>query len=176
MTIRNFLISFLFLSLSVALSFSLFAIANPSKAAPVAASAQGVEAGLVHSAWYSRENRGIARLCREPSSRWAQHGAEHIEEELSLTADQRTALDGVTQKLNALTAAVYKACTANVSETADAPAPEKLAVLEGMTQAALTAMSDVRRAFASFYATLSSDQKSQVDDFLQHGKRRGWWH
>lgn len=175
MTVRNLLISFIFLSLSIALSFSLFAVANPSAAY---AANNGIRADTQHLqlAWHSRDNRGIARLCREPSSRWAKHGAEHIEDELSLTADQKAALAVVTEKLNALTAAVYKACTTNVSDTANASAPDKLAVIESMTEAALNAMKDVRQAFASFYATLDADQKAQVDDFFQHGRRRGWWH
>ena len=175
MTIRNMLISFIFLGLSIALSFSLFAIANPS-AAYAAGGYANVETRYVQLAWHSRDNRGIARLCRQPSSRWAKHGAEHIVDELSLNAEQTASLAVVTEKLNALTAAVYKACTTNVSDTANAAAPEKLAVIEGMTEAALTAMKDVREAFARFYATLDADQKAQVDDFFQHGHRRGWWH
>ncbi len=176
MTIRNFLVSFAFLSISVALSFALFAIANPAAAAQAAEQTSSVDTRYVQLAWHSRDNRGIARLCREPSSRWARHGAEHIEDELSLSAPQKAALDVVTEKLNALTAAVYKACSTNVSDTADAAAPEKLAVIESMTEAALDAMKEVRKAFADFYATLDSDQKAQVDDFFQHGRRRGWWH
>ena len=176
MTIRNFLISFVFLSISVAVSFALFAAANPATAAPAAEQPFSADTRFLQLAWHSRDNRGIARLCREPSSRWAKHGAEHIEDELSLTTTQKAALDKVTEKLNDLTAAVYKACTANVSDTAEAAAPEKLAVIESMTEAALDAMKEVRKAFADFYATLDADQKAQVDDFFQHGRRRGWWH
>ncbi len=178
MTLRNAFMSLFFLCLSVAISFSVFAIANPSaaQAEEIVGATSNVDARYVTPVWHSRENRGIARLCREPSSRWTRHGAEHIEDELSLTAQQKAALGKVTEKLNALTAAVYKACTTNVSATVDASAPEKLAVIEGMTEAALTAMKEVRVAFADFYATLDADQKAQVDDFLQHGKRRGWWH
>ena len=178
MTLRNAFISLFFLCLSVAISFSVFAIANPSaaQAEEIVGAASNVDTRYVTPVWHSRENRGIARLCREPSSRWARHGAEHIEDELTLNTQQKAALGKVTEKLNALTAAVYKACTTNVSATVDSSAPEKLAVIEGMTEAALTAMKEVRVAFAEFYATLDSDQKAQVDDFFQHGKRRGWWH
>ncbi len=173
MTIKNLFISFFFLGISIALTFGLFAAANPATAAETI---NRVETEHVQLAWHSRDNRGIARLCREPSSRWARHGAEHIEEELTLDETQKAALDVVTERLNDLTAAVYKACTTNVSETASSPAPEKLAVIESMTAAALNAMKGVREAFANFYDVLNSDQKAQVDDFLQHGRRRGWWH
>ncbi len=176
MTIQNVLISVLLFGMSVAVSLAFFAAANPTTAAPNGARTVADSEHPVQLVWHSRENRGITRLCREPSSRWARHGAEHIEDELTLNDTQKAALAVVTEKLNALTAAVYKACTTNVSDTVTSPAPEKLAVIEGMTEAALDAMKEVRKAFGQFYATLDSDQKAQVDDFFQHGKRRSWWH
>ena len=116
--------------------------------------------------WGAR--RGMGWMCSPQSAGLAEWRKERIERLVKPTEAQRKALDELQAASTKAAQIVADACPREFP----ASAQSRLELMEKRMEAMLTALKTVRPAFDAFYATLTDEQKAQINSA---GPRRWGW-
>jgi hypothetical protein len=126
--------------------------------------------GEGHGHHLGRHGRGhrLARLCSERREERLADLVGFVESFVDFTPEQGAAWSGLTAALDSGSERIGAAC--GELETAGRPeiAPDTVARLEILLEAALEAVREVRPAFEGFYATLDAEQKAAIDRLAMH--------
>lgn len=113
--------------------------------------------------------RGMGWMCSPQGAGLAEWRKQRIEQLLKPTEVQRKALDDLQAASTKAAETVTAACPREFPASAQA----RLELMEKRMEAMLTAIKTVRPAFDAFYATLTDEQKAQLN---KAGPRRWGWH
>jgi hypothetical protein len=109
-----------------------------------------------------------AGMCDPRAAGLAEWRIEAIERAVRPTESQRKGLDDLKAASTKAAETIAAACLRDFPETA----PARLELMEKRLDAMLTAIKTVRPAFDAFYASLTAEQKTELD---RAGPRRWEW-
>ena len=112
---------------------------------------------------------GMGMLCDPRAAGMAEWRMERIEKVVQPTEAQRAALNDLRTASTKAAEQISAACPREFP----ASASSRMELMEKRLETMLAAMKTVRPAFDAFYATLSAEQKTKLD---QTGPRRWGWH
>jgi LTXXQ motif family protein len=112
--------------------------------------------------------RGMRAYCNPQAAGFGAWRLEQIDRVVKPDEKQRKAFDDLRAASDKAAQSLSTACPKDVPKTMS----ERLAFMETRMTAMLDAVKAVRPAFDAFYATLSSEQKTRLDESRPH--RWGW--
>ncbi len=118
-----------------------------------------------------RGGHGMGMICGEYRDERLDRMINFVESFVDLDAGQQDAWTRLTDTLRAQSATIGETCEEIEAAGVPDTAPEKLARMETMMAAGLSAMRDVRPAFEAFYQTLNEEQQKALDELTEHRRR-----
>jgi hypothetical protein len=164
------------LIIAVVFAYTLYAFTSPDmqvRAEPAVATDASADSEDSSWWWFRRRERGPERWCRNRADHWVEEAAEHVNEHLTLNAQQKTSFSAVTASIQTASQAVSEACVTNATGWDEKTAPARFEAIENLSFALVNGFKDVRVSFDGFYDDLSADQKVEMDKLLS---RRGHHH
>ena len=116
------------------------------------------------------DSRSFGRMCSPASAGFSEWQMNRVEQLIKPTDAQRAKFEDYKAAATKAAAEMRNACPTSFPATMT----DRMQVMEKRTEAMLQAIKSVRPALDAFYATLSDDQKKQLDSMGRPGRFWRW--